>query len=332
MEYFNMITYAKNPNLKIVKEAWEGNRMIDGEFANGGKKDKQIVPLDILKWKLSKNPQQEEKKNDSFKLKVVYNSEFTNSNEDMILWLGHATFFIRLNGIAFITDPILSNLPFMKRLSELPCKVSDLKNVDFMLLSHGHRDHFDKKSVKQLFRNNPNIEALIPLKLGRFFKENNIPFQEAAWYQKYKTEKNVEVFFMPAKHWNRRGLLDFNKTLWGSFVVRVGDKSVFFAGDTSYGEHFKEIGKIFPNLDYCLMPIGAYKPEYLMKQSHLSPNEALQAFRDLGGKTFVPMHYATFDLANEPLGEPLRIIETARPNHNIRILNIGEELLLNKKY
>jgi len=136
------------------------------------------------------------------------------------------------------------------------------------------------------------------------------------------------VFFMPAKHWNRRGLTDFNKNLWGSFVIRSGDKSLFFAGDTSYGEHFKEIGEFFPNIKYCLMPIGAYKPEYLMKESHLSPTEALKAFKDLGGETFIPMHYATFDLANEPLGEPVRIIKRERQNLDIRILDIGEELVL----
>ena len=324
-----MTEHKINPKLEIIKEGWEGNRMIDGEFTNGPTKDKQIMPLDILKWKLSKNPQQEEKKEDNFRLNVVQNSDFTNSDEDMIVWLGHATFFIRLNGVTFITDPVFYNLGFIKRLAGLPCKVSDLQNIDYILLSHGHRDHFDKKSVKELFKNNTRAEALLPLQLGQFFTKNQFPFQEAAWYQKYKTDKQIEVFFMPAKHWNRRGLTDFNKTLWGSFVIRSGSKSIFFAGDTSYGKHFKEIAKVFPHLDYCLMPIGAYKPEYLMKESHLSPTEALQAFKDLGGKTFIPMHYATFDLANEPLGEPVRIIKRERQNFNIRFLDIGEELLLN---
>jgi L-ascorbate metabolism protein UlaG (beta-lactamase superfamily) len=324
-----MTTYIDNPQLLTIKKSWEGNRIIDGEFTNGTIKDNQIVPLDILKWKLSKNPQQEEKKKDDYKLKVIKNNRFAYSKEDMIVWLGHATFFIRLNGTTFITDPILNNLSMMKRLAGLPCKVSDLKNIDFVLLSHGHRDHFDKKSIKQLYKNNTKIEALIPLNLGRFFKENKIPFQEAAWYQKYKTDKDVEIYFMPAKHWNRRGLTDFNKNLWGSFVIRSGDKSLFFAGDTSHGEHFKEIAEFFPNIDYCLMPIGAYKPEYLMKQSHLSPYEALKAFKDLGGKTFVPMHFATFDLADEPIGEPVRIIKKERQNLDIRILDVGEELLLN---
>ncbi|NOX48222.1 MAG: hypothetical protein GXO89_14720 [Chlorobi bacterium] len=323
-----MTGFKINPKLETIKEGWEGNRTIDGQFTNGMIKDKQIVPLDILRWKLSKNPQQEDKKKDNFKLRVLKNNGFVHSKNDMIVWLGHATFFIRLNGVVFITDPVFHNLSFIKRLIGLPCEISDLKSIGFVLLSHGHRDHFDKKSIKQLFTENPKIEALIPLNLGGFFKENNIPFQEAAWYQKYKTRKDVEIFFMPAKHWNRRSLTDFNKNLWGSFVIRSGDKSLFFAGDTSYGEHFKEIGKFFPKLDFCLMPIGAYKPEYLMKQSHLSPYEALQAFKDLGGKTFVPMHYGTFDLADEPIGEPVRIIGKERQNLDIRILDVGEELLL----
>jgi len=326
-----MTEFQFNPNLQTIKKEWLGNCFIDGEFTNGLKKDKKTLPLDILKWKLSKNPQQEEKKNDSFKLNVIQNHQFANTSDDIIVWLGHATFFIRVNGISFITDPIFNNLGIIKRLSKLPCRLTDLKNIDYILISHGHRDHFDKESVKQLFKNNPGAEALIPLKLGRFFTKNQFSFQEAGWYQKYKSDRKIEIFFMPAKHWNRRGLNDFNKTLWGSFIIRTDKNTIFFAGDTSYGEHFKEIGEVFPKPDYCLMPIGAYKPEYLMKESHLSPIEAIQAFKDLGGKKFIPMHYATFDLANEPIGEPVSLLEQNRQNLDISIVDIGERIPLNMK-
>ena len=101
-----MTEYNFNKELEIIKEDWKGNIKIDGEYSNGTMKNKQIMPLDILKWKLSKNPQAKEKKDDNFKLKVIQNTDFLNSDKDMIVWLGHATFFIRLNGKTFITDPI----------------------------------------------------------------------------------------------------------------------------------------------------------------------------------------------------------------------------------
>jgi len=183
-----------------------------------------------------------------------------------------------------------------------------------------------KKSIEVLYKNNPDIEALVPLELNAFFDKKGIKNQQAGWYQKYKTKGKAEIYFMPAKHWNRRGALDFNKNLWGSFVVKVNNKTIYFAGDTAYGNHFKEINKLFGEIDYCLMPVGAYKPENIMKDTHMSPQEALKGFVDLQGKTFIPMHFGTYDLSDEPLGEPLRILESEKENFNITVLNIGEIL------
>ena len=324
-----MTEYKHNTSLEIIKKDWKGNIFIDGEFANNREKDKKFTPLDILKWKISKNPQAQEKKDDKFALKVFKNTDFLNSKDDMIVWLGHATFFIRINEKIIITDPIFYDMPMVKRLTSLPCEVSDFKNIDYILLSHGHRDHFDKKSVTALHKNNPNIEALVPLELNKFFNDNGIANQQASWYQKFKTTDGIEIFFMPAKHWNRRGAFDFNKTLWGSFVIRANGKTIYFAGDTSYGKHFSEINAFFGEIDYCLLPVGAYKPDYIMKESHISPHEALKAYSDLKGKMFIPMHYATYDLADEPLGEPVRILKDKSNGYNIRILDIGEQLKIN---
>ncbi|MEN8120153.1 MAG: MBL fold metallo-hydrolase [Bacteroidota bacterium] len=323
-----MIDYKNNTNLKTIKKDWKGNTFIDGEFANNGTKDPQITPFDILKWKMSKNPQEKEKKEDKFALDVIKNKAFLNSQDDMIVWLGHATFFIRIGGKTLITDPIFYDMPMIKRMAALPCDVSDLKNIDYILLSHGHRDHFDKKSISALHKNNPNIEALVPLKLNDFFEKEKIANQQAGWYQKFETDKDIEIYFMPAKHWNRRGIMDFNKTLWGSFVIRAHGKTIYFAGDTAYGEHFSEVSEFFENIDYCLMPVGAYKPAYIMKESHVTPHEALKAFGDLKGKTFIPMHYATYDLADEPLGEPVRVLKDNNSKRNIKILDIGQPLII----
>ena len=41
-----------------------------------------------------------------------------------------------------------------------------------------------------------------------------------------------------------------------------------------------------------------------MRLTHTTPEEALQIFADVRGRRFVAMHWGTFDLAEEPLGEP----------------------------
>jgi len=320
--------YVLNNNLETIKSEWKGNLIINGEFVNFDILDKQISPVDILKWKvLGKNPQKEEKKSDAFKLELITGDDWINSDRDVIVWLGHASFFIRLGGITFLTDPVFYDMFLIKRHVGIPCDVEKIKNIDYILLSHGHRDHFDKKTINRLIEVNPDIEALVPLNNSEYFKSNNVKVQEAGWYQKYSMENEVDVIFMPAKHWNRRGITDFNKTLWGSFIVKHNNTVIYFAGDTSFGNHFAEVGEFFPNINYSLLPVGAYKPKFIMKDAHMSPMEAYKAFNILNANTFIPMHFGTYDLADEPLGEPHRVL-SGLSNSKIEILKVGEMLLI----
>ncbi|MBL7960329.1 hypothetical protein JNL27_08815, partial [bacterium] len=134
------------------------------------------------------------------------------------------------------------------------------------------------------------------------------------------------------QHWYLRVPWDRNKILWGSFMIEYKGKRFYFAGDTAYADHFSAIAGLFPSIDYCFMPIGAYKPEYVMKTNHTNPEEAVHGFHDLRGKTFLPMHYGTFDLADEPRGEPIRWLKKIESDRNIdgalKIPEIGEVILI----
>lgn len=318
----------KNEQLKTIKENWEGNHFINGQYSNSDKPDKQLSLSTIFKWKSKKSPWAEEKKADKFKLKVIKNNAFINSEEDGIVWLGHSSFFIRTNGVTILTDPVLNDLPFVPRRTGYCCETSELKNIDYILLSHGHRDHFDEKTLKTIFKASPNVEVLCPLELRYFFEKQKVKVQEAGWYQQYKTKQEIDIFFMPAFHWNKRGLRDFNINLWGSFIIKTEKKTIYFAGDTAMGEHCKEIASFFPNIDVALMPIGAYKPDFIMSNAHISPWQALELFEDLKAKTFIPMHYGTFDLSDEPYGEPHRVMQEEQKNFNIELLDVGGEFKL----
>lgn len=178
----------------------------------------------------------------------------------------HSSFIITLNEVTFITDPSFFDLPAVKREVPIPCDVNILNSIDYLLISHDHRDHFDKKSVNILVKNNPKINALLlPLNASHLFdtdKLSSVSKQEAGWYQEYNISSNVRVIFLPARHWGRRGLFDFNKTLWGSFLIIYESKKIFFGGDTAYDdEMFKSIHAEFGNIDICLLPIGAFNNE-----------------------------------------------------------------------
>jgi len=120
---------------------------------------------------------------------------------------------------------------------------------------------------------------------------------------------------------------DTNKALWGGYVIQNSEHTLYHAGDSAYGEHFKEIGEKF-DIDEAFLPIGAYRPEAIMQHNHLNPPEALHAAEDLGAKTLIPIHYGTFILSDEPINEPIEWFEKLVHTHvypfDTRTLNIGE--------
>jgi L-ascorbate metabolism protein UlaG (beta-lactamase superfamily) len=300
--------YSKNDQLSTIKKDYAGNPKRGNMFVNY--EDVELPGFGaLIRWKGSKNPQEAEKKKDLWRPEVVKDNSIFTDKRDKIVWLGHATFLITLNGKNILTDPVFNDIPFIKRLVGIPCDRNEIKNIDYVLLSHGHFDHCDKESFRTLAAQNPQMKVFAPLSmtsvLHGFNKQLNV--QEAGWYQQFKVDdEQIEIFYMPAFHWYKRGLRDNNTILWGSFVIRCKGKTIFFMGDSGYNTHFTEIASFFPEIDYCIMGVGAYKPNFMMKTSHASPEEAVKAFHDLKGKTFIPMHYGTFDLADEPIGEPLR--------------------------
>lgn len=326
--------FIYNPDLPFVKNNFPGNRTIKGKFTNTTKQEKPGFSK-VLKWLLTKNPQKQEKKEDPFKVSVNSGLAFLYSTEDMIVWLGHASFFIRLNGIQMLTDPVFFDLPLIPRKASLPCDPGDFKNISYILLSHCHRDHLDYKTLKLLVENNPEVEFLAPLKSGSMIKKlgSKIRVQEAGWYQRYKTKK-LQIDFLPAWHWNRRSVFDFNKELWGSFMLCTKKVTIYFAGDSAYAPLFQDIGTLYSKIDYALMPIGAYKPAFLMQQYHMSPEQAFKAFEDLKARRFIPMHYGTYDLSDEPPGEPVRLIrvifEIKGMLDELVIPAIGAEIKINQ--
>jgi L-ascorbate metabolism protein UlaG (beta-lactamase superfamily) len=303
--------YIGNPSLPKIVSEYQGNIFRDGAFVDPDNELRGISFSQILSWRFSSKPQADEKRNDPFKLKVTNAAGVFDSKDDMIVWLGHASFLIRIDGKTILIDPVFESVPFVKRISDAPVKPSDIKKCDYLLVSHGHYDHLDKDTIAGANLN--GTRALLPLKMGDELKKMNgaLEIEEAGWYQKYTVNDGLEIYLLPARHWSRRSFGDTNEMLWGSYIIKSKKKTIYFAGDSAYGAHYKKIAELFPKIDIALMPIGAYKPDYIMKTNHMSPQEAARASNDLHAKLFIPMHYGTFDLSDEPPGEPLRLIKKA---------------------
>ena len=95
-------------------------------------------------------------------------------------------------------------------------------------------------------------------------------------------------------------------------MLETGTGTVYFAGDSGYGPHFKEIGRRCPSIDLALLPIGAYEPRWFMRAVHMNPAEAVQAHLDVGAVRSIGMHFGTFQLTTEGIDDPLRALDAAR--------------------
>jgi L-ascorbate metabolism protein UlaG (beta-lactamase superfamily) len=327
-------TFHYNPSLPFIRENHAGNKAVKGRFVNEDGSS-PVGFSKIVKWLFSANPQRDEKRNENFRLMANADRKIFSSPENAFSWLGHSAFLFRLNGKLLLTDPCLYSLPGTKRLVDSPYSPEELSRVDFILFSHTHRDHYDEKSVKQILRMNPDVHFLVPLKMAPLLEKigaKNIT--EAGWYQEFAGLRSLglRVVFLPARHWNRRWLHDTNRELWGSFHIADEKHSIYFAGDTSFGDHFREVNSLFPSTSHVFMPVGAYKPNYIMRDAHISPEEAADAFHHIGGRHFVPMHYGTYDLSDEPAGEPVRMLremrEQGKLNGNLLLPAVGETVFL----
>jgi L-ascorbate metabolism protein UlaG (beta-lactamase superfamily) len=305
------IHYLRNEALRTVRPGYPGNKMFGEQFANG---EELFEPsfAKVLKWQLTANPQKAEKKADTWVPTVVDCTAAFSSSEDLLVWLGHSCFLLRAAGLTLLFDPVLFSSIGLRHRHPLPCRPEAIRGIDYLLLSHGHRDHLDEKSIKLLARQNPGMQLLSSLRMAPLLRgmAPALPVQEAGWWQQYDLgpDAPLEIYYLPAAHWHRRGLADTNRVLWGSFLIRVADKLIYFAGDTAFADHFETIEQQFGPLDIVLMAIGAYKPPFMMQKSHVNPHEAAKAANVLRAGHLVPMHHGTFDLSDEPASEPLRLL------------------------
>ena len=227
-------------------------------------------------------------------------------DRDYILWVGHATFLIRIDGEYWITDPVFSDqIVILRRKTPPALTASDLRGLGGpinVILSHNHYDHLDEDSIRQMPR---GTRFYVPLGLGGLVRElHGGEVIEMDWWQETVSAKGSRIICLPMQHWSRRITQGTNSNLWASFMILARKTSVYFAGDSGYFTGYREIGRRFPGIGYALMPTTAYRPRWFMHYSHMDVRESLNAFRDLGARHFIPTQWGTFHLGEEPPGYP----------------------------
>lgn len=267
---------------------------------------------------------------DDYDFKLAKNDpELLNNNRDKtsLTWIGHATFLIQHAGQNILTDPQFSDRASPvswagpQRVIAPGISIDDLPEIDVVIISHDHYDSLDTESVKQLSIHNQwrSLTFLVPLGMKAWFDElklDQINVIELDWGQSYIID-DVKFTAMPVQHWGKRTLFDAFERLWASWIIEARGNKIYFAGDTGYTDHFKEIGKLYGPFDLALIPIGAYEPRWFMQPYHVNPEESVKIHLDIKSKYSVSMHWGTFILTDEPLDEAPKKLKQALEKYNI---------------
>ncbi|MDR1413320.1 MAG: MBL fold metallo-hydrolase [Puniceicoccales bacterium] len=255
------------------------------------------------------------------------------TNEEIIIWFGHSSFFIQISGKRILVDPIFSEtiapIPFFLKAfrGSNIYLVNDMPNIDCLLITHDHWDHLDYKTVGNL----KSQKIICPLGVGAHFRLWGFPHEsicEMDWDESFQISDNLSIYCLPARHFSGRGLLK-NKSLWASFLIETSDAyKIFISGDGGYDTHFAEIGRRFGGIDLAILENGQYSDGW--KNIHMHPKETVQAAKDLHTKALFPVHMGKFHLATHPWNEPLNKISKLASGENFRILTpmIGEKIEL----
>jgi len=261
-----------------------------------------------------------------------------NPDEDVIVWFGHSSYFLQVDGKKILVDPVLSGAASPIKATTRSFNGSDvyttedLPDIDYLFISHDHWDHLDYETVLKLKH---RIKTII-CGLGVAQHLENWGFDssiiiEKDWNETINLDNGFVVNTTPARHFSGRGLKR-NQSLWMSFILKTSGKNIFLGGDSGYDSHFKEIGNKFGPFDLAVMECGQYDKNW--KYIHLLPEHMIPAAKDLQARTVMPVHWGKFALANHDWDEPIiKISEYARIE-NLPLITpmIGEKVNLNEKY
>jgi len=276
-------------------------------------------------------------------------NEFLDQTKPSVSWINHSSFFFSYQGVNFLTDPVIytqrcSPVSFIgpKRLHEPAISIEKLRTIDFVLISHDHYDHLDKKTILMISKLAKDVTFIVPEGVKKWFKKLNIHnVVELSWWDTAEFEILKGFKFkctaVPSQHFSGRGLFDKNKTLWCGYALQFFEKQIlqkqlYFVGDTGYNEiDFQVIGRFFGSFDLSLIPIGTYIPYSFMSPVHICPYKAVNIHQDVNSKLSIGMHWRTFKLSEEGTFQPPYDLYLAMKEANLdpltfRVLEPGQEI------
>jgi len=250
-----------------------------------------------------------------------------------ITFLKHAGVLIQDMGQVLVLDPVFFQIVrFIKDYTPFTFDLHEMPVPDHVLITHGHRDHLDMRSLAVLPQ---DVHVLSPLGYEDVFRKLGMAHRTRMdWYDSFEDSKR-RIVLLPCNHWTMRNpFRGPNRSLWGSYWIQTAaGPTLFFSGDAAYFHGYRELGAEFPS-DLAVFNLGAYEPRWFMGASHMNPAETVHAFQELRAGRLMVVHWGTFRLGDEPVhfppGEIRREMSAAHLSHRLVHLDHGQTLFLNR--
>lgn len=222
-------------------------------------------------------------------------------DSNVLVWFGHSSYFMQLNGKRFLIDPVFSGNASPIPNSNTSFKgsdiytVNDLPEIDYLLITHDHYDHLDYETILQL-KNKTNL-VICGLGVGEHFEYWGYDAKkiiEKDWNETVSLENDIRLHTAPARHFSGRSFTRDN-TLWLSYIIETPNKKIYVGGDSGYDTHFADIGKKFEAFDLVILDNGQYHEAW--RAIHMFPEDVLKAANELNAKCLFPVHSSKFALA-----------------------------------
>ncbi|SIS70302.1 L-ascorbate metabolism protein UlaG, beta-lactamase superfamily [Zobellia uliginosa] len=326
----------------VTKErqlVYEGsNQFKDGKFKNIKAVPKELSfgeTLDLAYKFFTTEVKNGRPKKDLEVLKLDSARVAAYKSQTRMLWFGHSSFLLQMDGKNILLDPMFGKVPaphpwlgderFNK---EMPLDVQKLPKIDAVIFSHDHYDHLDYETILGI--KDKVDHYFVPLGLGVHLEAWGISsdrITELDWWQEEELG-GITLVCTPAQHFSGRKLSNGQSTLWSSWVVKSDSESIYFSGDSGYAPHFKEIGEKYGPFDLALMECGQY--DKMWPDIHMMPEETALAGIDVKARKIMPIHWAGFKLALHDWKDPILRVKKKAIELDLKVIapRIGQEIMV----
>ena len=256
--------------------------------------------------------------------------ERAKSGEMKITWLGHSSSLLQMGDNNILIDPVMSDRasPVVfagpERFAEYALDTDSVPEIDVLFISHDHYDHLDYDTIKAIDRKVSNY--VVPLGVDVILKGWGIDeskLHPLYWWESIELD-GVSYTVTPAEHYTGRNPLKTNATLWGGLYIKDGTHSFYYTGDTGYYDLFEQVYDKLGAPDLMLADSGQYDKGWAT--THMFPEEAVRAAKDVHAKWLIPVHWGAYSLSNHAWDDPPQraVKEAGDQNVNLATPRIGQ--------